>query len=246
MFIMATEFWSTWKNKTETEKRAIKSISIAQKTLFENVSKDKIYAIYIKGSFVRREMNSKSDVDIIPITYDNATLEKIREIQQNKGQIYAPSELLPHSLKEFEKGKRHLRYGSPKGGVDVTLRNIYQYKLLYGKHLDITKYSIRSDEDFLIGHIHAFKTTFIPLYKKNKLGFSQLMKQVFFLVEREERVKGNNPPDSWKALAKSIKDKNHMVHEALRYRLHPTKDLKERKRLLIKLNKYLGDLNKLI
>lgn len=239
---MHVNFWRDWKHTNRIEKRAIASIIKAKQILFENVPKEKIYAIYVKGSFVRREMNEKSDVDIVPITYDNKTLEKIKKLEQTKGYLYKPSELLPHSLKEFEEGKRHLRYKSPKGGVDVTLRNLHHYKLIYGKSVDITKYPIRSDLAFLKGHLTAFKTMFIPGYRQKKFGFSQIMKQVFFLVEREERVKGNEPLCSWKDLARSIKDKNHIIHDALQYRLHPTKDPKVRAQLLKKLQHYLEQL----
>ena len=163
---MKKEFWRDWKNKTKTEERAIKSIRKAKRILFKNISKEKIYAIYIKGSFVRREMNEKSDVDIIPITYNNKTLENIKKLEETKGHLYKPSELLPHSLKEFEQGKTHLKYKGPIGNIDGTLRNLHRYKLVYGKHVDITKYPMRSDLEFLKGHINAFKTIFIPLWSR--------------------------------------------------------------------------------
>jgi len=241
---MVKEFWRDWNNKTKIEKIAIESLRKAERILFENIPKEKIYAIYVKGSFVRREMNKKSDVDIVPITYDNKTLEKIMKLEETKGYLYKPSELLPHSLKEFEQGKRYLKYGSPKGGVDVTLRNLYKYKLIYGQPIDINKYSIRSDLEFLNDHINAFKTVFIPMYKEKKFGFSEIMKQVFFLVEREERIICKETPDSWKALANSIKDEKHIIHDVLKYRLHPTKDLEVRAKLLEKLQQYLRRLSK--
>ena len=241
---MTKEFWVEWKNKTKMEEKAIISIRKAKRVLFENIPKEKIYAIYIKGSFVRREMNEKSDVDIIPITYDNKTLEKVKKLEETRGNLYKPSEFVPHSLKEFEQGKRHLKSKSPKGGVDTVLRNLHKYKLIYGKPLDITKYPMRSDLEFLKGHIGAFREIFIPMSKEKKFSFSDIMKQVFFLVERAERLKGNEPPESWKALANSINNKNHIIHYALQYRLNPTKDPKVRAKLLAKLQQYLERLSK--
>lgn len=240
---MKKEFWRDWKKKTNLEKRAIKSIQKVKRILFQEIPKEKIYALYVKGSFVRREMKENSDVDIVPITYDNKTLEMIQRLEQTRGSLYKPSELLPHSLQEFQEEKRHLKYKTPKGPVDGSLRDLYRYKLLYGKPIDTTNYPIRSDREFLKSHIHAFKTIFFPLYKENKFGFSEIMKQVFFLVEREERMKGNEPPESWKKLAQSIKEKNHIVHDALQYRIHPTKDPRIRKRLLKKLQLYLERLS---
>ncbi len=241
-----SDFWEEWKNKTSIEKKAIKSIDKAKRILFKNIPKKKIFAVYIKGSFVRREMNEKSDVDIAPITFDNKTLEKIKRLQELKGKIYKPSELLPHSLEEFKQGKRHLKHTSIKGGVDIVLRNIHHYKLIYGKPLDITNYPMRSDLNFLKGHINAFRTKFIPCYREKKFGFSEIAKQVFFLVEREERVKGSNPPYSFEGLAKSIKDKNHIVHDALRFRLKPVKDKKEKEKFMKKLDKYLSELEEMV
>jgi hypothetical protein len=70
------------------------------------------------------------------------------------------------------------------------------------------------------------------------------MKQVFFLVEREERVKGNTPPHSWKDLTRSIKNKNHVVHDVYKYRLHPSKDKHDCARLLRKVERYVERLSK--
>lgn len=241
---MKKEFWGDWKNKTKLEETAIKSIRKAKKILFDNISKDKIHSIYIKGSFVRREMNKRSDVDIMPITYDNKTLEKIKKLEDTKGYLYKPAELLPHSLKEFEQGKRHLKYKTLKGNIDITLRNLYRYKLIYGKKIDINSYPMRSDLEFLKNHIVAFRKFFLPLYKQGKFSFSNLVKQIFFLIEREERIKGKEPPETWKKLAKSIKDKKHIVHDVLDYRLHPGKEKKIREKIIKKLENYLSFLDK--
>lgn len=241
---MRKEFWKDWKRKTKKEEIAIESIKKVKQILFRTIPRDKIFAIYIKGSFVRREMNKKSDVDIVPITYSNKTLDKIKNIQETKGNLYKPSELLPHSLQEFKSGKRYLKYDAPKSNVDVTLRNLFNYKLIYGKPVDISKYPMRSDIKFLKDHIKAFRKIFFPLYKSKKFGFSYLVKQTFFLIEREERVKGLNPSYSWKKLTCSIKDKNHIIHSVLQYRLHPSKDKKVRSKLLKKIKKYLKQIER--
>lgn len=237
---MKKRFWKDWKNKTKIEINAIKSIQEAQKVLFKEILKERIVAIYVKGSFVRREMNTKSDVDIIPIVKDNQSLKKIQALEQTRGYLYKPAELLPHSLKEFEQGKRYLKYKQPKGNVDGTLRELHRYKLIYGKPIDITYYKIRSDVDFLKDHTIAFRKIFIPLYNAGKFGFSELMKQVFFLTEKEERVKGKESPETWQSLVKSIKHKDHIVNEAYKYRMDPTKDPRIRRKLLRKLEKHLS------
>ena len=55
-------FWDSWKRKTKQEERAIAALKKVKKLIIENL-KDEIIAIYVKGSFIRREMNAKSDVD---------------------------------------------------------------------------------------------------------------------------------------------------------------------------------------
>ncbi len=239
---MFNKFWNDWTLKSLKEEIAIDSIEKAIKTLFNFIPKEKIISIYIKGSFVRREMDENSDVDIVPIMIDNETLKKVKELNIKYAKDYAPSELLPRSLEEFEKNERHSKKTKLQGGVDTFLRNIHNYELIYGQKVDPKKYKIRSDKEFLQGHLSAFKTTFIPMYKNEEFGFRELIKQIFFLVQRELRLEGKEPPSSWKELANSIKNQDHIVHDALRLRLNPTKDPDEKERLLKKLQKYVKDL----
>lgn len=236
------EFWKNWKRKTKIEEDAIKSIRKAKKILFETIPKKEIVAIYIKGSFVRREMNEKSDVDIVPIVNDNKYLSKIKKLQKERGKEYYPSELLPSSMWEFKNNKKHLKSKGPRGNPDVFLRAIKNHRLIYGKPLDMSEFNLRPVDKRLKGYIGAFEDKFLPLYNQNKFGFQQVIKCVFWLVDLEEMVKGKNPPDSWKKLAKSIKNKNHIIHDTLNYRLKPTKDKKLRERYIIKLEKYLNKL----
>ena len=103
-----------------------------------------------------------------------------------------------------------------------------------------------SPETHLRRIIFVFRNIFIPGYKEKKFGFSEIAKQVFWLVENEQTYLGKNPPHSWKKLAKTIKDKNHIIHDTLKYRLKPTKDKKERAKFIRKLEKYLSKLEKLL
>ena len=105
---------------------------------------------------------------------------------------------------------------------------------------------MRSNEHDLRGMIQGFNTLFLPDYKKKKFSFSEVVKQVFWLVENEERFKGKDPPHPWKELAKSIKDKNHIAHDALRLRIHPTQDKNERAAFIRKLQTHLTNLERLL
>ncbi|MGM5480580.1 MAG: hypothetical protein ACQESC_03915, partial [Nanobdellota archaeon] len=208
-------FWNEWTSINDIEKQAISGVERALKTIFEHVGEDKIHSIYIKGSFIRRDMDSKSDVDIVPIAFDNEGLAEVRSLQINNGKDYKPAELLPHSLVEFETGIRCLNYTSPKGGVDITLRELYRYELVYGTPLDVTAYPMRSDLEFLKGHLKAFHRMFLPGFENGTLKLRMLVKQTIFLVEKEQRVKGVEPLLDWSELATSIDDTNHILNDAL-------------------------------
>ena len=77
---MGKEFWKSWKNKSKLEINAIDSIKKAKNLLLANIPKKQITAIYIKGSFVRRELTKNSDVDIVPIVKDSRYLNKILKL----------------------------------------------------------------------------------------------------------------------------------------------------------------------
>ena len=71
------EFWKSWKKVNELEKAAIKSVKIAEKIIFKTLPKKKIISIYVGGSFVRRDMDKWSDVDLWTITSDVNLATKI-------------------------------------------------------------------------------------------------------------------------------------------------------------------------
>ena len=240
---MSKEFWKNWKNKSKLEITAINSIKKAKNLLLKNIPKEQITSIYIKGSFVRRELTKNSDVDIVPIVKDSRYLKKILKLQKEYSKEITPSELLPHSIREFRENKYFLEKEGPRAHPNLFIKRIKYYNLIYGKPLDVSKFSVRSDEQRFKGLIKAFNEIFIPLHNKKKFGFSQIVKQVFWLVDMDERINGRKPPHSWKKLAKSIKSKNHIIHDALNFRLNPTKDKKERDKFIRKLNKYITKLS---
>lgn len=205
------EFWNKWK-LTALEKKAIISIKKAIKILFKEIPSDKIYAIYIKGSFVRRELIPKSDVDIVPITYTSKDAKKITKLQELKGNTFAPAELLPHSLEEFETGKKISGMTRP----DVLLRELHTYKKIYGKNIDVSLYAMRSDEEFFKDFLNAFHKKFIPMYKQKKMSFWNLSKQMIHLAEKEERFLGREPPCTWKSFAR----RKAIVRKMYEYRTH--------------------------
>ena len=52
------DFWEDWKRKTKIELKGIEVVKKARQLILNNIPKEEILAIYCKGSFVTREMNS--------------------------------------------------------------------------------------------------------------------------------------------------------------------------------------------
>ncbi len=235
--------WTSWENKTEQEEEAIKSLRAAKKIILNNIPKNKILAIYVGGSFIRREMTQKSDVDTWTIVKDNKLLSKFEKLEKEYKEKYKPNlSLRAFSLWELKNNERYLKRKKPRANPGRFVKKIKNYFLIYGKPLNTKDFIVRSDEEDLKKLIKAFNKTFLPLYEKGKLRFSDILKQVFWLVELEQKIKGKEVPYSWKKLVRSIENKNHIIHEALKFRVKRIKDEGKRKRFIVKLKKYLKSL----
>ena len=241
------EFWRGWKRKTELEEAAIKSIKIAKRLILRTIPRNETVSIYAKGSFVRREMNKKSDVDTVTIVKHSRALMKIRWLEKRYREKYKPQiQFTGYSIWELKNNKRTKSGKKLSPSPSRTVTHLDHYKLLYGKNLRKEDFNQGSVIGHLKGLLFAFNNLFIPGYNEGKFGFSEVAKQVFWLVELEQILKGKNPPNNWKRLARSIMDQNHIIHDALRFRLEPTKDKKARERFMVKLQKYLKQLERQI
>ena len=241
------EFWKDWKNKNKYEVAAIKSIKIAEKLILQNVPKDKIISIYAGGSFIRRDMNENSDVDILVVVKESKYLNDLKRLDKAYKEKYHPKiSIGRYSLWELKHGKLSKQGGAGQAGPIRVSKHLHHLKLIYGKQLDPKKLFQISDKDLLEKTINTFNQRFIPQYNQKKMWFTDIVKSTFWLIEAEELVKGNNPPHSWKGLAKSIKDRGHIVQDALRYRMKKPKNLELRAEYIIKLKKYLARLQKRI
>lgn len=237
------DFWKNWKNKTEIEERAINSVRRARKYIVESVSKNRLVAIYIKGSFARRELNKKSDVDIVPIVTKNKYQGDIWAV--NDKDIH-PAVVVPLSIQELKNNKLSSKSDySPdlRAEPDLFLKKLKEYKIIYGKPLNPKKFPIRSDKQVIKSEIKKIKEGYIPAYLKGKIPFSPLLKEVFWLVELEQNVRGKKVKHSFNGIVKSVKDKKHIVHEAYRLRLKGS-NKNSRSMFIDKLKAYLGELGK--
>jgi hypothetical protein len=223
-------FWKNWQAKTKQEKEYIVSLEKALQWIEKQPFHGEIISIYVKGSFVFRELNKKSDIDLVPITRNNKSLQKIREARDKLKETFFPVEILPISLQELASNQRHV----PKpmqGRPDQFTLLLPYHKLIWGKTLNLKKCKAREPLQVYLHIKQAMSEKFLPAYAKNKFGFSQLIKQVFHLLYWEERIKGRHFSPSWKEIKKAC-PKHSLVQRTMYLRFHPTKDKRVRKKYI--------------
>ena len=239
---MEKEFWKSWKRKTKIEKKAIKAVEKARELVVKCVPKGKVVAIYIKGSFARREMKNGSDVDVVPIVTKTKYEGKVFEVNSMG---VKPCIVVPLSLEEFRKNKLMTSYKRSidlRAKPDRLLAKLDECKLIYGNGLDAEKFPKRSDEKALKEEIKVLLKGYIPFYQKGELKFDFLLKEVFWLIELEQQVKGIKVKHSFKGIAEGIRDKNHIIHDAYKFRKKELKGKGDEKRFIMKLKKHLEKL----
>ena len=239
---MKYNFWERWKNKTDMELDAIRSLKTGKKIILENIPKSEIIAIYIKGSFVRREMKMDSDVDMVPIVSENKYQDSVFDV--NSPEIN-PVIVVPLSLWEFEHNKLWTKSDLKpdlRAKPDRLLKKIKECKLIYGKPLNPKKYPIRDDKTAVEDEIKLIMKGYIPFYERGRIEFNPLLKEVFWLVELEQNVLGKKVNHSFEGISNSVYDKNHIIHDANNLRKNPSKN--KEKKFILKLRKYLEKINR--
>ncbi|MBW3002238.1 nucleotidyltransferase domain-containing protein [Candidatus Woesearchaeota archaeon] len=237
-------FWKKWKNITEQEKAAIKVLLQIKRLVLKKIPKENIISIYCGGSFPRREMTSKSDVDIWVIVTDTATLKifpKLWKLTKKKYEL--PSGISGYALWELKTGKHSKQITKKRTGPRRFVKYMPNYHLIYGKKLKQKDFKTRTDLEDLLIMLKTFKTMFLPWYKKKELDFQALLKQTFWLADLEFKIRGMHPPHSWKGLTK-ISPKDHIVHTAMKLRNSRPKDKRTQNAFILKLKKYLAALKK--
>ncbi len=233
-------FWEQWTNKTELEEKAIASVQKARDLVINSVPPKALVAIYIKGSFTRREMNEGSDVDVVPIVCEN----------KYEGNIFGvncpeidPVVVVPLSLEELKANKLSSEGNyTPdlRAEPDLFLWKLDQYRLIYGKALHPQDFPLRSKEQIVYDEINKIKNGYIPAYRDGTIDFQPLLKEVFWLVEWQQEAQGQNIEHSFKGITKTISDRTHIIYDALQLRENaPITKARERK-FISKLERYLN------
>jgi hypothetical protein len=221
------------------EKKAINAVEEARDRVIGSIQKDKLFAIYIKGSFARREMKEGSDVDMVPIVTENKYEGAVFGV--NSPQIN-PVVVVPLSLWEFKHNKLWTKSSIKpdlRARPDRFLKKLKDCKLIYGRSLNPKDYPIRSDREALIDEIKLIQSGYIPAYKNGKITFDPLLKEVFWLVELEQSVAGNKVKHSFEGIAKSVGDMNHIVHEAINLRKIKDRSKAQERSFIVKLEEHL-------
>jgi predicted nucleotidyltransferase len=242
------EFWKDWKHKTKQELQYIAALKRARLFILKNLPKKKIHSIYVKGSFVMRELTPRSDIDIVIITNDSRMLKRIIAFKQKYNPQLKPAEIVtPYSLAQFKKIEPHPK--NEKGSMAaVFLFHLDYHKLIYGTPIDKSKYYVPSAQNRLKRLIRYVEKEYLPAYYNGKsFGFRCLTKIVFWLTDLELQIKTKESCYSYKGMTRKVKDKHHIVHDAMRIRkMDNTKDPRLRREFLKKLKRYLRELKKLL
>jgi len=239
---MKYDFWIGWKNKTGLEIDAIEKVKLARDLVIKLVPKKALVSIYIKGSFVRREMKEGSDVDMVPIVSEYKYQGNVWEANVPEVQ---PVVIVPLSLDEFRDNKLYSKsdeYPDMRALPDRFLAKLNSFKLIYGQTFNLNDFPIRTDLEVLKDEIKIIRGGYLPAYEANKTKF--FLKEVFWLVELELKVRGIKVEHSFQGILKAVKDKDHIIHQAFAFRLvNGTQS--EKKAFIINLKKYLNYLDKI-
>lgn len=234
------KFYNSWKNKTPLEIKYIEALEKALQWIKSQPFLKDINAIYIKGSFVFREINEKSDIDLVPICRDNKSMIEIKQIRDLHKSELKPVDILPMSLEELKANENYVLEGAKpgfKGRPDLFIHFLPYHELVYGKPLNTKGLKIRTIEKILSNTTSSMKNKFIPMYEKKEIGFSQLLKQAMHIIYWEERVKGHVFPPSWQGIKKACPN-NALLKHILSYRKNPTKDEKIRTEFIKEIKEY--------
>ncbi len=235
------EFWKRWKNVTPLEKAGVKSLRRALRIILKSIPHNRIVSVYVGGSFVRREMNVHSDVDVWVITSDVRGQKLVTGMIRGYDRKDVPLiGFSGYALWELKHGRISRQIGKLRTGPMRWVKNLPYYHLIYGKKLRCEDFPVRSDVDDLKHLVNAFYSKFLPLYRVGMIDFQMLLKQVFWLADLELKLKGHHPPHSWTAIV-LMTDNKHIAR--LAFRLRGRRSDKRTKRLfIVRLKKYLSRL----
>jgi predicted nucleotidyltransferase len=244
---MKKEFWKEWKKISKLEKDAIISLQKAKKIILQNIPKEAIVSIYVKGSFIRRELNKNSDVDTSTIVKHSKWLKKLMWLQKKYSKSLSPHvDFSGYSLWELKNNQKSLVGKKDRTAPNRAVEHLDTYRLICGKSLNKKDFLQAPHSKRLASMIKTFHSLFLPGYLEGQFSFIQIVKQVFWLIENEQKALGKTPSHSWAGMANSIKDKTHIIHDTAKFRNNLPLDNVKKEKYIKKLKQYIAKLEKTI
>ena len=242
------KFWSAWKNRSPLEEKFIAALESQYQEIEPLIPKEKIVAIYVGGSFVRREITSQSDIDVYVIVKETSELEDMiaRTIAFNKQTRKVPITVHVYAFKELEDGK--FNPGSPYGWQsgraappNYLLAQLPTFEVIYGQHLELIIPSIR-DEEALKGQITLMRNILKQNWETGEVKRLRFIcKNVFYVVYYEGRIQSEEKlPFSRNVLLQKFENENeHILNLCDRVRKEPESYLDQKGIIFKKISDYL-------
>ena len=229
-------------NQLELKEKADISLSKAEETILKSIPNEEIVSIYIKGSYVQDELQPDSDVDVVVILKSDEYLPAVYELTEKFGDTTEPPfQIVAYTLEELQTGKWSANRTKNPTTISAFVKHLDQLPLLYGAKPEGQLFT-RTDVKDLTALMSAFEKSFLPDFEKGTFKFNEIVKQVMWLTEREQRARGIVPDYSWQKLANSIEDKNHIIHLAIKFRKQKEVSKEEQDIFMEKLKNYLEGL----
>lgn len=226
-------------NQLELKQQADISLQKAKETILQSIPNDEIVSIYVKGSYVQDELQPDSDVDVVVILKSDEYFSAVYELTEKYGNTTKPPfQIVAYTLDELQTGKLSSKRTKNPTTISIFVKQMDQLPLLYGSKPEGQLFT-RTDVKDLTALISAFENKFLPDFEKKTFKISELVKQVMWLTEREQRAKGIVPDYSWQKLANSIEDEDHIIHLALKLRKQKEISKEEQDIFMERLEKYL-------
>jgi hypothetical protein len=212
----------------------------AQVRLFLHVPKERILALYLKGSQVHGMTNADSDVDFVAILKQEEDLAAVYEVSKQDGTTTKPPfSISAYVLSELQTGK--LIPGRPPiPGVSRFVKHLDGLELIFGERPEEPLFR-RTDQKDLEVNVRNFFNIYIPGYESGAYQFKDMVKQVLWLAEAEARVLGATVTHSWQDAVAALPS-THIAHVAFKYRLEGNPDIATQERFISNLKSHLEKL----
>ncbi len=229
-------------NQLELKEKADISLLKAKEIILNSIPNDEIVSIYIKGSYVQDELRPDSDVDVVVVLKSDKYLSMVYELTEKFGNTTEPPfQIVAYTLEELQTGKLSSKRTKNPTTISIFVKQIDQLPLLYGSKPK-GKLFTRKDVKDLTALVSTFENWFLPDFDKGIFKINEIIKQVMWLTEREQRAKGIVPDYSWQKLANSIQNEDHIIHLALKLRRQKEVSKGEQDVFMEKLKDYLESL----